>query len=552
MSLFDAVSAPGSTAPSTAEQREEKRTRTREEIAQAIARVQAEIRRRTWLDDPVAWARDRMGLELWSGQAEIMRSVRDHRRTAAQSCHEVGKSFSAALVCCWWLDCHPPGQAFVVTTAPTNPQVRAILWREIGRMHASAGLRGRVNQTEWHLGMPAGNEELVAFGRKPDDYDPSAFQGIHARAVLVVVDESCGVRGPLWDAADSLIANDDSKILEIGNPDDPTAEFSAHCSPGSGYNVVRIGAFDTPNFTGEPMPQHVLSQLIGKVWVEEKRRKWAPHWFWVNAKGQRVETIQGEPVPAEAVRVVPPEGSDPQATNPLWQSKVLGIFPKQGDSGSLIPIEWVIAAQNRELQGTGRKKIGVDVGGGGDASVGCGVDGPVARVLWEDHNPDTMETCGNAIAHARAFDCDQVCVDSIGIGRGVADRAKEIKREEDAKKNGDRVATFLAVNVGEAAYDPESFFNLRAELWWRLREKFERGEIDIDPIDDDLAAELLDIRYSRTSSGKIKIESKDEYKKRTKGRSPNRAESLMLAMAEPRLDGALDGKLTWGKRARRG
>jgi hypothetical protein len=295
------------------------------------------------------------------------------------------------------------------------------------------------------------------------------------------------------------------------------------------------------------MPKPVLDQLIGKTWVEEKRRKWAPAWYWVNAKGERVEVVSADAVPTEAVKVVPPEGTDPQSTNPLWQSKILGMFPKQGDSGSLIPIEWVIRAQAKEGRTAGHKKLGVDVGGGGDASVGCGVDGQIARILWEDHNPDTMETCGNAIAHARAFGAKDVNVDSIGIGRGVVDRAKEIKREQDSRKDGDRVANFLAVNVGEAAYDTESFFNLRAELWWRLREKFERDEIDLDPTDDDLAAELIDIQYSRTSSGKIKIESKDEIKKRTKGKSPNRAEALMLAMAEPRQDAVLVGKLVWGK-----
>jgi hypothetical protein len=29
----------------------------------------------------------------------------------------------------WWIDVHPPGEAFVVTTAPTTPQVEAILRR---------------------------------------------------------------------------------------------------------------------------------------------------------------------------------------------------------------------------------------------------------------------------------------------------------------------------------------------------------------------------------------------------------------------------------------
>jgi hypothetical protein len=109
-------------------------------------------------------------------------------------------------------------------------------------------------------------------------------------------------------------------------------------------------------------------------------------------------------------------------------------------------------------------------------------------------------------------------VDVIGIGRGVVDRGKEQKKP------------FIGVNVGEVADDPESFVNRRAELWWAVRERFERGEIAVDPGDEDLLAELSDIRFKRTSAGKIQIESKDEAKRRGVA-SPNRADALMLSFA---------------------
>src|SRR5262249_55451908 len=161
--------------------------------------------------DPVLWCQQRLGETLWSKQKDILYSVRDYRKTAVMSCHEIGKSFLAGRIVAWWLDVWPPGEAFVVTSAPTGAQVQAILWKEIGRAHAKGNLRGRVTQTEWHLRMPAGNEELIAFGRKPSDYSPTSFQGIHARRVLYVFDEACGMPGSLWEAADSLIANDLSK-----------------------------------------------------------------------------------------------------------------------------------------------------------------------------------------------------------------------------------------------------------------------------------------------------------------------------------------------------
>jgi hypothetical protein len=47
-----------------------------------------------------------------------------------------------------------------------------------------------------------------------------------------------------------------------------------------------------------------------------------------------------------------------------------------------------------------------------------------------------------------------------------------------------------------------------------LRERFEQGEIDIDPDDDTLAAQLGSIKWGIDSLGRIKIESKDDMRKR--------------------------------------
>ena len=510
--------------------------------ARELRSIEEEVQRRRFAKDPEFWVRRRLGDKVWSKQAEVLQSVRDNRRTAVMSCHEIGKSYIASVVIGWWLDTNPVGEAFVVTSAPTAAQVKTILWREIGRVHARGGLRGRVNQTEWFMTADAGNEEIVAFGRKPDEYDPTAFQGIHARRVLIVFDEACGIPLSLYEAGDSLIANDLSKALLIGNPDDPMSEFKKHCEPGSGYNVIQVGAFDSPNFTGEEMPQKVKDNLIGKTYVEEKRRKWAPRWYWVNRDGARVDVEIGKPVPEEAVKVIPPPEVDPQETEPFWQSKILGLFPKIGEENGLIPMAWIQAAQQRTLEAVGPSELGVDVGAGGDASTGYHRKGPVVRQAWQDHNPDTMHTTGIVVKHLGnpILGIEVVKVDLIGIGRGVRDRLAELKKN------------VIGVDVGKAPYlklptsktaDEEGFVNLRAQLWWYVRGLFETGKIDIDPDDEDLAAELMSIRYFRTSHGKIQIESKKDAQARGVP-SPNRADALMLAVAPEKY---VQRSATWGR-----
>ena len=449
--------------------------------------IDAELRRRRLLADPVAWCHERLNVVLWSKQQEIARAVAGQRRVAVKSCHAGGKSWLMARLAAWWLDtASRVGEAFVVTSAPTGKQVRAILWREINRAHAAGNLTGRCNQTEWWMPYQGADgsfkEELVAFGQKPQDMDPAAFQGIHAPRVLVIFDEAGGIPVELWEAADSLIANEGSQIAVIGNPDDPTTEFANVCKPGSGWHVVQISAFDTPNFTGEAIPADVAAQLIGRTWVEEKRRKW------------------GE-------------------ANPLWIAKVLGEFPQIADFG-LIPIAWVKAAQERTLEPGLPVELGVDVGGGRDKSVVYVRRGPVVRMANKDTNPDTMQTTGTVIQIMKDTGATKAKVDEIGIGSGVVARGKELGKP------------FVGVNVGRAAKNPEQYANRRAELAWGLRERFQGGDVDLDPADDDLAAQLCSIKTKPTSRGQVALESKDDYKKRMKTHSPDEFDAVMLAFAD--------------------
>jgi reverse gyrase len=89
--------------------------------------------------DPVDWAHKKAGIDLWSKQRDIIRSIRDNRRTAVQSGHGIGKSLTASVAASWWVDTHPADQTLVVTTAPSVKQVHAILWEEIRKIHSGGG-----------------------------------------------------------------------------------------------------------------------------------------------------------------------------------------------------------------------------------------------------------------------------------------------------------------------------------------------------------------------------------------------------------------------------
>lgn len=474
---------------------------------------------------PVEFVDEVLHEETWSGQRTILESIRDSRHTAVKACHGPGKSFIAARAAAWWLSAHKPGEAFVVTSAPTAPQVRAILWREIGRAHAHGHLPGRVNQTEWWMGPGAehyaqartGDEELVAFGRKPanpaggaegDGLTVTAFQGIHAKYVLVILDEADGIPESLFNAAESLATNEGCRVLAIGNPDHASSAFAGKCKPGTGWNVITISAFDTPNFTGEAVSPALSSVLVSKLWVAEAEQRWG-------------------------------------VTSPLYASKVLGEFPVD-DTDGLIPWSWVERCQvDREFAPDDLLpvELGVDIGAGGDLTVVRERRGMRIGRQWTARTPESTQAVGlvrQAIAETGA---KRAKIDTIGVGWGV------VGLLTDQGRNGEHQCEIIGVNVAASPggltqtkrpdAPPHQFAKVRDEVGWNMRVLVQDGAIDLRGLDDDTLTQMIAPRYGLDSSGRIKVEAKEDTSKRV-GHSPDKWDALALAFYEPRTSGWAD------------
>lgn len=451
---------------------------------------------------PVFFTEKILGKKLWSKQADVLFALRDNPRTAVRSCHGVGKTYTAALAALWFLYAHP--RSIVLTTAPTYRQVEKLMWKEIRSSWRSARhpLGGEllpkspelhILQNEWYAAGLSTNE-------------PDRFQGFHEEHILVIVDEASGVQQDIFDAIEGVLTSRGARLLLIGNPTAIGGAFyDAFTKPG--YKTIHISAFDTPNFSEfgitpeqiesgewsemvkEPLP---IPQLITPAWAADRHKAWGPE-------------------------------STP------YHVRVLGNFPAQGEE-TLIPLLWVELAMERldETEPGDPVEIGVDVAAfGSDKTVialrrGCRIED-----LEVYSGKSTTETAGLVKLSARAARTDVIKVDEIGIGRGVVDMLQESGFED------------VGINVAERASDPERFFNLRSELWWNLRERLDpdltRNPNPLAlPRDDELLSELATVRYKLNSRGQIQIESKEEMKKRL-GRSPDRADAVVLAAAPKRI-----------------
>ena len=456
--------------------------------------------------NPVGWVNDKLGEHLWSKQVEIAEALRDHRKVAVKACHGPGKSFLAARLVAHWLDTHPVGQASAVTSAPTDHQVKAILWKEISRAHRKGKLAGYVTlDAQWKIGA-----ELVAFGRKPADHDEHGFQGIHERYLLVVLDEACGIPPALWTGAGTLGTNDDARMLAIGNPDDPSSEFATICAgapdDGSsglsdeGWWVVTISIFDTPNFTGEPVPAELRLQLPAQTWLDDQTKKWG-------------------------------------VGSPLYTSKVLGRFPADASTGT-VPWSWIKACQGDDAAARVGPLLvpvvlGVDVAGSdaGDETVVYERRGMHAGRRWSVQSSDPEVVLQLIEDAVRSSGATKVKIDAIGVGWGLV---APLRRTFPSLE-------VVPVVVSEAApgNDPEDgkpwsekFINLRAFIWWHVgRVMSQQHAWDLTEVEDATLNELAAPKY-REVKGRIQIESKDELRKRI-GRSTDNADALLLAFFEP-------------------
>lgn len=442
---------------------------------------------------PNWWINRILGDVLWHKQVEILESVRDNQETAVASCHGAGKSFTAARLALAYLCSHKP--SIVITTAPTDRQVKGILWKEIRLAHQRARMPigGKLLTQELKL-----DTNWWAWGFTAPDRDPDRFQGWHETHILVIVDEACGVSENIYEAIDGVLTSEHARLLMIGNPTDASGRFGKAFKT-AGVKKIRISAYDTPNFTtfgiteedvrlgnwqdkiaGASLP---APYLVTPQWVATRYQRWGP-------------------------------------TSSLYQARVLGQFPEQG-SDTLIPLAWIEAAQARQLKPGAPIQLGVDVARyGEDETVLYLRRGSVVRMHGSHAMSTTMETVGWTVHAMDETDAEIAKVDADGIGAGVYDRLVELGR------------SVYEIRGGMTASDPERFANRRAEWYWGLRERFETGDIDIPEDDDELASQLANLKWKVNSRGQIIIESKDEMKKRGLS-SPDRADGVCYAFATP-------------------
>lgn len=494
--------------------------------------------------DPAGWIERILGAQLWQRQRDIANSVRDNRNTLVESCQGTGKTFSLAATVLAFLYSYPHSR--VITTAPTFRQVKSILWAEIHRQQGMARLNlgGSLNQVDLEI-----SSGWYAQGLSTNK--PERFQGQHALYILFIVDECYGVAGPIFDAIrGAMSAGIIVRLLAAGNPTDPGAyvvEASRKTHPDGRpvWHKIHISAWDSPNFKTFGITKEDI--LTGR---------------WVDKLGD---------APLPAPHLITPEFVAEMAVewgvdSPAWTVRIEGRLPDQS-TDTVIPLAWVEAAMERWEYSVARDaaretgeladddedlrlyvplddptEIGVDVARfGDDETVIAPRRGRRLLYLRCYRKQDTMQTTGRVIdveadlmpelhepLPGVEYERPLVKVDSVGVGAGVYDRLNELERN------------VMGFDAGRAPMNPRKFADITSEWWWHLRELLRpsnRRSIAL-PRDGKLLGDLTGRKWKITSDNRIKVEPKEEYKKRL-GRSPDRGDAVVNAYAPVRPGGII-------------
>jgi hypothetical protein len=142
------------------------------------------------------------------------------------------------------------------------------------------------------------------------------------------------------------------------------------------------------------------------------------------------------------------------------------------------------------------------------------------------HCADTVLSAQRVFAELAPFTPRTIRLDLGGPGAGIAD---VLRRTPSPWR-----ATVVGEHFGGAPDDRDRFLNRRAELWYGLRERIERGEVSL-PRDAGLLEELSAPAFGYDSRNRIVIESKDDVVARLPA-GLDRADSVVLALAAPRVE----------------
>lgn len=441
--------------------------------------------------DPVLYAREVLRFEPDGWQQEALMDLADNPKVSIKSGQGVGKTGMEAVALLWFLTCFPYPR--VVATAPTRQQLHDVLWAEIDKwMSRSPLLNEILKWTKTYVYMKGNEKRWFAVARTATK--PENMQGFHEDNMLFIIDEASGVADPIMEAILGTLSGTNNKLLMCGNPTKTSGAFyDSHTRDRKLYRCHTVSSMD--------------STRTNKENIDSLVRKYG----W-NSKVVRV--------------------------------RVRGEFPNQEDD-VFIGLDLIESCGSKIYELPKERMhpqiiFGVDVARfGDDETVIYRNTRGKLKIAAKHRGQDLMATCGYIVQQYKKIIREfpeyegriYVNIDDTGLGGGVTDRLREIKREQGLSR-----MFIIPINAAEKIETDtytgkeaaEHYNNLTTHMWATLKDLLENKDIEIED-DDETFAQLSSRKYRMASNGKLELERKEDMKKRGLD-SPDRADAAALSV----------------------
>lgn len=443
------------------------------------------------VNHPERLVTDLLREKVWDKQIDIMQSAFKYRQTLVHTGNSIGKTFIGGRLILSFLMAFSPlygyefGTTKVVVVGPKFEQLRKQIWQELQaafyKLEQVCPIGGKMQSHDlvfgpnWYAGIFAVDKE-----------NPEKVQGYHAPNFLAIIEEATAVPEEIKKAIEACATSENAHIVAFCNPirlsgwmySDCTSPKNLELRSKGVRNVIQVSCTDTPNYI---LKREEFPGIASYSWVEEKRAEW------------------GE-------------------ASPLYQSRILGMFPTAADD-ALIPFDWVEEACSEEriasvMRDPSNSVVAMDIARQGeDMSVMIHLEGDVVSSIRARRTPNTMKA---ALMFKEGYsDWGGVAVmDENGLGGGPYDKAKY---ELHVPVRG-----FISQRRADEKYK-DRFANIKAQAAWSLRERFRDGLIAIPNSlhRDKLKADLIGYRYDTDLKGRVKIIDPDK--------SPDFGDALIMA-----------------------
>lgn len=501
---------------------------------------------------------------------DIWKAIEEHPKVLIKGCGSVGKSYTgiAWVALDWWLD---PEFTNIKILSTTKGHAKGNTFSTLVKLHKQACIRMPGQVTSDYIGLdPKERKSGISVVAIPvGDDGKGRLQGFHpdprpkphpilgpSSRVRALMDECEEIPLGVWEGVDNMLVsmegNDTIKVIGAFNPKDQTSKTAQNAEPPDGWETFDVESGVAGKNQWMSKNGWFVLRIDGKQTENVKLRRMVYPGFMTYSGFRELELKDG----GNSVNyftfgrgAYPPEG----AVGVLISSKLV-----QDARGDFVFLGATTKCAGVDVAVDGRDNCVLTVGRIGHATGFRPKKGPLIkfkeprRVLQIDQQFTLKKGNTKIVGDAIFETClklgvspEYVCIDSTGNGSSVYSYLKAIWSEDIQGVDFNKSATTIKV-LEQDQYTPEDLYEgIVSEVWFALAKWLEFGFVAIAPgmRKEPLEAELTGRRYVLGAGRRLRVEKKDDYKKRLGAKSPDFADSATLILCAARYRESMMGSM---------